>query len=94
MTSEEGSDKILKVSESPALSSTPASKTEVEKGDDEIEQRLAGLPQKYQEEILRQYDLPTSQATLFSILRFSTWVEVILMIVGSILSIGAGTNRL
>lgn len=94
MTCEEGSDETLKVSESPTSSSTPASKTEVEKDDDDFEQRLAGLPQQYREEILRQYDLPISKVTLLSMLGFATWAEVILMIVGSIFSIGAGIDRL
>ena len=92
MTCEEGSDETFKVFESR---STPKSKTELEKkDDDDFEQRLASLPQQCREEILRQYDLPTFKVTLFSMLGFATWVEVILMIVGSMLSIGAGTNRL
>jgi hypothetical protein len=54
MTSEQGSDRTSMISESPALSSTPGSnKTEVK--DNDIEQHLAGLPQQYREEILRQY---------------------------------------
>ena len=58
--------------------------------DKEFEERLAALPEQYREEVLRQYDLPESKATLLSILRYATWVEIFMMVAGTILSIGAG----
>ena len=65
-----------------------------EKETDDFEQRLSNLPEQYRVEILRQYDVPTVKATIFAILGFATWVEVLLMIAGTIFSIGAGTSRL
>ena len=78
---------------STSVSASPT-KTEVEKEDDDFVQRLRALPEQYREEILRQYDLPATKGSLVAILGFATWVEVILMAVGSILSIGAGPNPL
>ena len=92
MTVKESSEKTLKVSESSASISVPLSKTQAEKNDDDFEQRLVHLPEQYRDEILRQYDLPASKVSLLSMLGFATWVEVILMIVGSLLSIVAGTQ--
>jgi hypothetical protein len=62
-----------------------------EKKEVEYEARLATLPEEYREEVLRQYDLPASKATVLSILSFATWLEIFLMVAGTILSIGAGT---
>lgn len=84
MARKEGSDETPKVS----------NKSEVEKDDDDFQQRLASLPQQHREEILRQYELPICKASLLSLLGFARWVEVIMMIVGSIFSIAAGTDRL
>lgn len=84
-------DQILMASLSSTSVSASPSKTEVEKDNDDFEQRLRTLPEQYREEILRQYDFPVAKVSLFSIFGFATWVEVILMIVGSVLSIGAGT---
>ena len=61
-----------------------------EKKEVEYEARLATLPEEYRDEVLRQYDLPESKATILSILAFATWVEILLMVTGTILSIGAG----
>jgi hypothetical protein len=60
-----------------------------EKG--EFEAKLEGLPEKYREEILKQYDLPESSASLVSIFKHASWVECLLMAVGTVMSIGAGT---
>lgn len=71
-------------------SSTSTTPEEVGKIEDDFEHRLASLPEQYREEILRQYDLPTCKATLLTILGYATWVEVLLMIAGTLLSICAG----
>ena len=60
----------------------------------DFEKRLAKLPEKYRQEILHQYDFPDSKATLLSILGLATWVEVLLMIAGTIFSIAAGNMTL
>lgn len=57
---------------------------------DDFEQRLAGLPDKYRDEILRQYDVPQTKVSLFAVLRRATWFETFLMIVGTIMSIATG----
>jgi len=78
--------------DSPVRTSTktsPSPKNDEEK--DDFQLRLAKLPDQYREEILRQYDLPTSKATPLTILGFATWVEVLLMIAGTLFAIGAGT---
>ena len=61
-----------------------------EKREDDFEQRLAGLPEKYREEILKQYDVPNTQVTLFAVLRYATWFEKTLMVVGSLTSMASG----
>ena len=67
-----------------------APELESEKELAEFPKRLEGLPKKYREEILRQYEIPTSKATLLTILGSATWMEVLLMIFATILSITAG----
>ena len=62
---------------------------EDEKG--EFEAKLEGLPEKYREEILKQYDLPETKASLISILKHATGIEILLMIVGTLMSIASGT---
>lgn len=57
---------------------------------DVFEESLIGLPEKYRDEILRQYNLPETKASLLSILRFATWKETTLMVVGSVTSAAAG----
>lgn len=75
--------------ETVAESSASESDEKKEK-EKEFEDQLAKLPEQYREEVLRQYDLPESKATLLSILGFATWVEIFMMVAGTILSIGAG----
>jgi len=65
-----------------------AADTEAKK--DNFEERLAGLPEKYREEILKQYDMPDVKVTLFGVLRHATWVEILLMVAGTFLSIASG----
>ena len=62
---------------------------EKEKG--EFEAKLQGLPEKYREEILKQYDLPETKASLISILKHAKGIEILLMVVGTLMSIGSGT---
>jgi hypothetical protein len=62
----------------------------VEEKEDGFEERLAGLPEKYRQEILRQYDIPETKVTLFAVLRYASSVEYFLMIVGTFMSIASG----
>ena len=71
------------------VSASSASETD-EKKEVEYEARLATLPEEYRDEVLRQYDLPESKATILSIFAFATWMEILLMVAGTIFSIGAG----
>jgi hypothetical protein len=61
--------------------------------DEEFEAKLASLPEQYREAILRQYDIPDTKMSLLGVLRYATPFEILLMIVGAILSIAAGTRR-
>ena len=72
-----------------SASATANGAPEDEKG--EFQTKLEGLPQKYKEEILKQYELPETNASLVSILKYATWVETLLMVVGTLMSIGSGT---
>jgi ATP-binding cassette, subfamily B (MDR/TAP), member 1 len=58
-----------------------------EKGYDE---RLSKLPERYKDEILKQYDLPEAKATLVSVMQYATWKEVLLMVVGTFMSMASG----
>jgi DNA-directed RNA polymerase specialized sigma24 family protein len=93
----QGNDEKLQIAQASTSTSGSASltlSTPEGKENDDFEQRLANLPEQHREEILRQYDLPTSQATILTMLGFATWVEMLLMVAGTILSIGAGPSRL
>lgn len=57
---------------------------------DDKEERLDKLPEKYRDEILRQYDLPEVKVNLFTILGYDTRFDLVLQIIGSIMSVGAG----
>jgi hypothetical protein len=52
---------------------------------------LDRLPEKYREEILKQYDLPDVKVNLFTILAYGTRLDHALQIIGSLMSVGAGT---
>ena len=75
----------------PAENPLKPESIESESKKDDFEERLAGLPEKYREEILRQYDIPDIKVNLLSVFRYSTWVEIVLMIIGTLASVGAGT---
>jgi ABC transporter transmembrane region len=62
----------------------------IDKKEDDFEQRLAGLPEKYKEEILKQYDVPTAKYTLLSVLRYATLSEKALMVLGGITATASG----
>jgi hypothetical protein len=88
-----------KLSHSPSVGSQPIESTLAESSDinkedgdeDLFEQRLAGLPEKYREEILRQYDIPETKVSLLAVLQHATLFEKLLMIVGTFMSIASGT---
>jgi hypothetical protein len=71
-----------------APESTPSSVV----ASDDKEDRLDKLPEKYRDEILRQYDLPEVKVNLFTILGYGTRFDLVLQIVGSIASVGAGIS--
>ena len=52
--------------------------------------QLDQLPEKYRDEILKQYDLPDVKVNLFTILGYGTSLDMALQIVGSIMAVGAG----
>ena len=66
--------------------------SESDKNEDEFEKRLAQLPEKYRDEILRQYDIPDNKVTLFAVLRHATAFEKLLMIIGTIMAIASGIS--
>ena len=75
------------------IAESPASQSDEKKDDEKpFEERLTTLPEQYREEVLRQYDLPESKATLLSILGLATWFEIFLMVTGTFLSIAAGAH--
>ena len=78
------------LSYSPSGTSALDTTTDTETKKYDFEERLAGLPEKYRSEILKQYDIPDTKVTLFGVLRHATWVEVLLMVAGTILSIASG----
>ena len=83
------------VSESTTANNTAppeSSASDGEKNDEEFKDRLASLPEKYREEILKQYDLPDTNATLLHILGYATWIDVVLMVLGTLFSMGSGTS--
>ena len=53
---------------------------------------LDRLPEKYREEILKQYDLPDVKVNLFTILEYGTSLDLALQVVGSIMSVAAGIS--
>ena len=58
-----------------------------------VSKRLAELPEKYRHEILRQYDVPDTNISLFSmILRHATLFEILLMTIGTLMSMASGTH--
>src|SRR5436190_17350876 len=81
--------------QTPSLGSSPGETTIIEcldeKQDDDFEKRLAGLPDQYRDEILRQYEIPETNASLFAVLRYATLFEKLLMIIGAFMAIASGT---
>jgi hypothetical protein len=70
----------------------PASEESSVVASDDKDEKLDKLPDKYREEILRQYDLPDVKVNLFTILGYGTRLDLALQIIGTIMSIGAGTS--
>lgn len=70
--------------------SLPTDSSESDANKDDFEQRLAGLPEMYRDEILRQYDIPQTKVSLLAVLRHATLFEKLLMIVGTIMAIASG----
>jgi hypothetical protein len=82
-------DQLESTSKTVTNATTPDDGSEKE---DDFQLRLNGLPEKYRDEILRQYELPEVKATLFTIFRYATWIEVLLMLVGSLTAAAAGIS--
>jgi hypothetical protein len=55
-----------------------------------FEERLALLPENYREQILRQYELSDKKYTVIDVLRWANPLEIGLMILGTLVAIGAG----
>lgn len=83
-------EKEVQSGSTSAASTVKSGALDVEKG--EFEAKLQGLPEKYRQEILKQYDLPETKASLISILKYATGIEVLFMVVGTLMSIGSGTS--
>jgi len=60
----------------------------------DFNERLAKLPEQYRDEILKQYDLPEPSATLLSVFKYATWIEIFLMVVGTFTAIASGRKPL
>jgi hypothetical protein len=89
-------EKELAISQSPSATGStviPTESFDQEKKEEDFQERLAGLPEKYKEEILRQYDLPETKVSFLAILGHATWIEVVLMVVGSLMSIASGNHH-
>jgi hypothetical protein len=69
---------------------TDKSKTE----DESFDAKLSQLPEQYRAEILRQYEIPEEKVSLLAVLRFATLLEKLLMVIGLLMSIAAGTKHM
>ena len=79
------------ITSTPSANDTPTPESgEPELKKDDFEDRLGSLPEKYRDEILRQYDIPQTKVTLLSVLEHATWAEILLMTAGTLLSIASG----
>ena len=76
--------------QSAGMESTVIATSKSEKDEDDFEKRLAGLPEKYRDEILRQYDMPETNVSLFAVLRHATLFEKLLMIIGTLSATASG----
>lgn len=59
------------------------------KQQDDFDEKLARLLDMYRTEILRQYEILDTKVTLLSVLRYATWLDIPLIVFGTLLSIGA-----
>jgi len=64
------------------------------KSEDEFDAKLASLPEQFRREILRQYEIPETKVSLLAVLRYATLLEDVLMVIGFVLSIGAGMQHI
>jgi len=62
--------------------------------EDAFDAKLASLPERFRAEILRQYEIPETKVSLLAVLRYATLFEDILMVIGFILSVGAGMHHI
>lgn len=89
MTEKEKVSPPLSAGVEDAVTETPESKKENEN----FEERLAGLPGKYRDEILRQYDIPEINVSLLAVLRHATLFEILLMIIGTLMAVASGISH-
>jgi hypothetical protein len=52
---------------------------------------LEKLPTRYRDEILKQYDLPQTKVSFFTVFRYATPLEYAMQVIGIIAAIAAGT---
>lgn len=83
----------LSHSPSPGVESGVTESHESKKKSEDFEERLAGLPEKYRDEILRQYDIPETKVSLLAVLRHATLFEKLLMIIGTLMAIASGNSH-
>ena len=57
-----------------------------------FEERLAGLPEKYRQHIIRQYELSDRKYSIVDVIRWASPLEIALMSLGTLTAIGAGLN--
>lgn len=58
--------------------------------DQPLDNVLDRLPTQFKEEILRQYDLPTTKVSIFTIFKYATPLEYAMQFLGIIMAIAAG----
>ena len=58
--------------------------------DQPLDTVLDRLPTQFKEEILRQYDLPTTKVSIFTIFKYATPLEYAMQFLGIIMAIAAG----
>lgn len=61
--------------------------------DQTLDKVLERLPSQFRKEIVKQYKLPTSDISIFTIFRYGTLSEYALQILGILMAILAGIER-
>jgi hypothetical protein len=78
---------------SSGVESSVVETAESKKEEGNFEERLAGLPERHRDEILRQYEIPETDVSLFAVLRHATLFEKVLMVIGTLMAIASGITH-